>query len=136
MGLQVTHGAYTGSCTRFNQWRSQVADRVGFDLANTEEIPGESEETPPDRTDPVYIALAAIGHWKQNPANIMEVLLMHYDDDGEIRPEQAAPLADALEALAADAEPDDNPGSFYRTTMEFVKGLREAVALEETMYFQ
>src|SRR5689334_20148589 len=72
------------------------------------------------------------GDWDETPHDPLIVLFAHSDCDGVIRPAQAEPLADALEALLPKV--DDTPdaghigqrGGYVEVTKKFIAGLRAA----------
>ncbi len=79
----------------------------------------------------------------ETPDDPLIVLFAHSDCEGIIKPEQAAPLADALEALLPKLTEEAAPGfghihrrgGIKGCTEKFIAGLRTAVAANEPVDF-
>lgn len=68
------------------------------------------------------------GKWEKTPEDPLVVLFVHSDCEGTIDPDLAGPIADRLQSL-------DIPHDQKETTDTFIKGLRQAASLGETVEF-
>ena len=126
MGLDTTHNAWHGSYMRFSKWRNEVAEIAGYSI-----VPFGRYRIPQPLLDwGKYTESNSMGEWAETPADPLIVLLVHSDCDGLIMPQQALPLADALEALLPRME-----GWTRVRTIQFILGLRLAVELDEPVEF-
>lgn len=123
MTLKISHGAFDGMCSRFNDWRCAIAEMAGY---TTEE----------DDCGMVNVALDwdtisddnIWGTWNTPPADPLVVILAHSDVQGEIAPTDALRLADRLSELLI-------PAAWRNTTQKFIEGCRLAVWRNERMEF-
>jgi hypothetical protein len=147
MGLDTTHDCFHGSYRAFNVWRNKLAEVAGYQFAVPPEYPmGEVAVVNESKTGrelplidwghlaPREDSPALNGEWEETPKDPLLVLLVHYDCDGYIKPEQAGPLADRLEDLIPKL-PEQSKLRWQSTTEQFIKGLREAAAKGETVGF-
>ena len=147
MGAWVSHGAWSGSYSSFNRWRTQVASAAGYWVLP---IPKFSEGESGDSRLTWHYPFIIIdwghiepkqlqGEWDETPADPLMVLIAHSDCSGVLYPEQAVPLADRLEELLSVVE---NEGEEIRGVMnakslteKFIRGLRLAVEKNEFLEF-
>lgn len=140
MGLDTTHDAWHGAYSAFTRWRDEIAKAAGYAFLKSDGAHGFSRDVVaidwghiPER--------ALMGDWSglDAPKDPLMYLIAHSDCEGEIRPEQAAPLADALEALLPKLKGVPGGGhigpSFTEKTKTFIAGLRRAVAANEPLEF-
>lgn len=141
MGLEVSHDCWSGSYSSFSGWRHEIAMAAGYQVLTVKynDCPardcimldwGHTE-------DKNYM-----GEWDETPADPLHVLFVHCDCEGVIHPEQAGPLADALERLLPSlVESSQRNGVIFpnvfrvRQTEKFISGLRSAVAAGEIVEF-
>lgn len=120
MGLDTSHGCWSGAYSAFHRWRSTVAEAAG--LPRLDDMEGYK---------PGGLPWASLG---DNP---LVVLLNHSDCEGVIPVKDCAPLADALEALVPKM-PGSGSGNRFdwgEVTQRFVNGLRLAASLGEDVEF-
>jgi hypothetical protein len=138
MGLDCSHGAFSGAYSAFSRWRNAVAEAAGYSLDTSENgrtYPKLDWDSLPDAT--------LEGTWKETPEDPLLVLLAHSDCDGDIFPAQAGPLANRLEELlpeiakkhAADWGHITRDGGMVAVTRRFIYGLRLAQFLSEPLRF-
>jgi hypothetical protein len=136
MGLDCSHDAWHGAYSAFSRWRHKIAEAAGYAVWPVKYGDGMTHDT-------VMLDWGRItkenqfGAWEQTPADPLVVLFVHSDCEGEIRPEQAGPLADALERLLPDLDGDGGGhiGDYRSKTRAFIDGLRRAVAANEPLDF-
>ncbi len=130
MGLDCTHGAFSGAYSAFNRLRQEVCRAMGGSFPPHEDAsrdfalwywgPGYSEETHPGLYE----------------------FLFHSDCDGEIAPQECQLVADDLEALLPRISEDDGGGHIRRgggyraVAMTFVNGCRVAAMNDEPLLFR
>lgn len=107
MGLDISHGAWSGSYSTFHAWRCEVANAAGF----------PNWDCP--KTDPLTI------------------LLNHSDCDGEISWEDCKDIADRLIELMPkiDEEVWGNVWKRRTRTQCFIDGLMLAHSKQENLEF-
>lgn len=122
MGLDVSHGAFSGAYSAFHRWRVALCKAAGggFDEVNN--------------------CFSWDDRMEQWPG--FRVLLCHSDCDGEISPSDAASCADALETLlpVLDKMGDGGGhiarnGGFGQVTRDFIDGCRLAAERNEPLRF-
>lgn len=148
MGLWVSHDCFNGSYGAFNRWRDKLAEVAGYGFLPLD----YGRKTPDvdwDKLAPHEFSPTLNGEWdgievQEDP---LVYLIVHYDCDGFIYPQQAEPLANRLEELLDKLPQDGSIGtsgsyinrghddSFYRDTEQFIKGLRLAVENNERVVF-
>jgi hypothetical protein len=138
MGLDTSHDCWHGSYITFGHWRNAIAVAAGYAVYDvmTGHSPGRAHPKPTVMLDWGHLGTRAhlLGEWEETPSDPLLVLIVHADDEGWILKEQAAPLADRMEALLP-LIPEDN-GYEYRTRAErFIAGLRLAVERGESVVF-
>jgi hypothetical protein len=116
MGLDVTHGCWAGSYSLFKVWRSRLAE-----LAQMDEVAIDGRVT--EKT--------AQGVWDFEPADVLDVLLLHSDCDGIIPHRFCAPLADRLSGLVV----NDNQEWSAARSEQFIDGLRFAHSDNDDVIF-
>lgn len=132
MGLDTTHGCWNGPYSAFTRWRNRVAQLGGYDLRPCTEMPG-SFEVAIDWGQ--FVSKNYNGEWDETPSDILLVLIVHSDCDGQIDPKHAGPLADRLQAIL-DATPPRGLADDHRPATErFIAGLRLAAASGEPVRF-
>lgn len=141
MGLDTSHDCWHGAYSAFTRWRHHIARAAGYyvrpvkwsDNYEIESILLEWHRYHPEKE--------LQGDWDETPHDPLIVLFAHSDCDGVIRPAQAVPLADALEALLPKLEnPQDGGhigarGGYVEVTKQFITGLRAAAAAGEDIDF-
>jgi hypothetical protein len=136
MGLDCSHDAWRGAYSAFNRWRDTIAKAAGYAVLNVKFDDGMTQET--IMLDWGHITEANLyGDWEKTPSDPLIVLFVHSDCEGEIKPEQAVPLADALEKLipALGGDGGGHIGNVRAKTEAFIAGLRLAAAANEPLEF-
>ncbi len=122
MGLDTSHDCWHGAYSAFMRWRMKLAEVAGY---------GPNIYQAPDYSPAVDAA-----HERGDP---LAKLLWHSDCDGEIPWEDCTPLADALQELLPSLERagagGGHIGGYADKAKQFIKGLREAAELKETVEF-
>lgn len=135
MGLDTSHDAWHGAYSAFSRWRNAIAEAAGYSVwkVDMNNIPTETI-----MLDWGHITEANLfGLWPDPPHDPLIVLFAHSDCEGQIVPENAAPLADALAALLPKLEGDlgGHVGDIKHKTQLFIAGLRAAVEADEPLEF-
>lgn len=143
MGLDTSHGCWHGSYSSFATWRNYLATEFLGDLGYTvthAEI-GDSYEFPPERI-PVqdatdgYPNSVYLGDWESDPLDIIDVLMIHSDCEGEIPHRFTGPLAARLDGFRQQMTAETDPDGYLRAaTTRFVNGLLDACARGEAVDF-
>lgn len=141
MGLDTSHDCFSGAYSAFGRWRDAVAEAAGYTVRKVDWGQGYLQET--ILIDWGHITNGALhGDWEATPDDPLIVLIAHSDCEGVIKPEQARPLADRLEALlpALDAKGEGvghiaARGGFGGVTRRFIHGLRAAAEANENVEF-
>ena len=120
MGLDTSHDCWHGPYSSFNDWRRQVASAAGFDFDGLD--------------DSKYEWCNFLGMWRNEPADPIEVLLVHSDCDGYLFQHVAERIADRLEELLPALRGLDDFFAGPRTE-RFIAGLRRAVDEDEVVVF-
>ena len=134
MGLDTSHGCWSGPYSAFNRWREFISycemkarGERGDEAAKIISHGGHTNEA--------YTKALTDGHYDDQSVPI-NVLLAHPDCEGDIPAEMCGPIADAL---AAHAERFMPPRALYDekrpATERFIAGLREAAAAGEAVEF-
>lgn len=131
MGLDMTHDAWSGAYSAFNQFRTKIAEVSGY----REQWEGGRFEVD-DGEDTTESGIYD-GNWKKPPSDPILFLLLHSDCDGKIEPDHCRLLADRLEGLLPNLHGDGGGhlGDYRAKTERFIKGLREAAAAGEPLEF-
>ena len=111
MGLDTTHSAWSGSCSRFHQWRRYIADLNGINLDQMDGFGGDKEFDLKDDLTP---------------------LLSHSDCDGILTPEECERIARALTNMLERGIDED----FIEKTETFRDGGLLAVSKNENIEFR
>lgn len=112
MGLDVSYDCWHGSYGSFHAWRCAIAEAAMY--GNLNDYDGYTKNGKP---------------WPINDPLV--ILLSHSDCDGSIDSKDCGPLADRLEAIL----PVMHDEWTVRKTEFFIKGLRSAAALGESVEF-
>lgn len=139
MGLDTSHDCWHGPYSSFKRFREEVAaaakEHYGYE---------PNYEGHPFRAYMGWWDHDFHGHPGSRGADyheydhILDVFFIHSDCDGYIFPNDAEPLADALDALVGYLDDDPNNHRFWsarETLRTFIKGLREAVNNYEVVTF-
>ena len=141
MGLDVSHGCYSGSYRWFGIWRNELAKLAGYKIirptdARYIEVPDLNYDSFTDKNFE--------GKWRKPPKDILIVLLSHSDAEGYIYPEHTEPLAKRLRELMGCI--DDESATYkidnrykrkqiFCTTFQFTLGLDKAAKNKEKVCF-
>jgi hypothetical protein len=118
MGLDTNHNCFHGAYSAFGRWRDRLAALAGLD---------EKQLNARVTEDTIR------GEWKpEEPADVLDVLLLHSDCDGKISHRFCLPLADRLAQL----EKIDGDEWSRDRTLQFIAGLRSAHVAGDDIYFQ
>ena len=121
MGLDCSHDAFSGGYGRFNRFRQLVCSAAGGKF--------------PPHDDPqldnglIYYSDDFTG--TSHPG--FHEFMSHSDCEGDISPEMCAMVANDLEELLPKIKEIDENG--FKWTSQFIKGCREAHALNEPLEF-
>lgn len=141
MGLDTSHGCWHGAYSAFSRWRLAIARAAGYQVWPVEYDVGVKFDTIMLEWHRYRPEKELLGGWDVTPHDPLIVLFAHSDCDGIIKPEQAGPLADALEALlpkipdAPDSGHIGARGGYVAVTQQFIAGLRAAAAAGEPVDF-
>lgn len=116
MGLQTTHGCWHGPYSAFHEWRVEIAEVVGIDLAEMEGYDGTRR-------------------WEDLAPDPIHVLLDHPDSEGEIAAGDCIPLAERLEEIADRLKGGAPDFSHATAAHQFAAGLRRAALNNEPVVF-
>lgn len=140
MGLDTSHDCWHGAYSAFGQWRQTIAETAGYRVWPVQHDSGVCYPTIMLEWHR-YSEANMNGEWETMPHDPLIVLFAHNDCEGVIKPEQALPLADALEKLLPKLP--DGPesghigyrGGYRGCTEKFILGLRAAAAAGEVVDF-
>lgn len=113
MGLETSHDCWHGAYSSFSQWRHWLAAQIGVDLDSMQGFGGG-------------------GRWVDVESGLVP-LLDHSDCYGQIMPDDAARIADALDAIAENANPADEWE--ISRARQFSAGCRLAAEANEHIHF-
>lgn len=136
MGLDTSHDCWHGAYSAFTRWRHEVAKAAGYAVWSVTYDNGWKYDT--IMLDWGHITPKQLmGEWEATPNDPLIVLFAHSDCEGSIYPDQARPLADALEAIMPKLSGDygGHIGDISDKTRTFIDGLRKAVAANEPVEF-
>lgn len=123
MGLDTTHGCWSGAYSAFSRWRDAIAVAAGIS---------------PDWNSYSYENYQ--GEWNSPPSDPLLYLLVHSDCDGVIHPEHGTQVAGRLEQLLPQLDSHEGHGHIQPhlrgVTEQFIAGLREAAEAGEDVEFQ
>lgn len=144
MGLDITHGCWSGGYSAFMRWRIEIAKVADIPLELMENyyshdlIDGVENVQPPYIMDRLrrFDAYLPI-KWSALKPDVLHVLLNHSDCEGDIAADYCAPLADRLEELLPLLVGDGGGhiGMYRDKTQTFIDGLRLAASLNEAIEF-
>lgn len=132
MGLDCSHGAFSGSYGAFNQLRSFVCEAAG---GSWQDHSDESLNPELWYVDDAFSEATYPGLW---------AFLLHSDCDGELDPPTCAAVAKDLEALLPAMFGIDSPGrgriasngGYVATVRKFITGCWAAAAASEPLAFR
>lgn len=134
MGLDVSHDCYSGGYSSFNIWRDRVAIIAGYKMVLHE----PTGRMIPDLDWEKITMQQVKGNWKKTPKDPLLVLIVHYDCEGFIRPQQGKALATRLEELLPRLS-TERAGGFIPSDRDraeqFIKGLRQAAREGQNVLF-
>jgi hypothetical protein len=150
MGLDTSHGAWSGGYGSFNNWREQIAETAGFPPLELMEGFYAPNHNPFILVDNLLKNNSAPysyetlkkrlpikwDFFKQHP---LYELLSHSDCDGDISPEECKRIADGLTELLPllpDGEGGGHIGNWREKTQTFIDGCMEAYNAKEHLLFQ
>lgn len=114
MGLDVSHDCWSGSYSRFMQFRRAIADSLGFDIDEMKGFDGQKS-------------------WEGVCSDGWKVLLYHSDCEGEISVEESklllSEMTSHLEKFKAHAPP------WVDRYVQFMNGVKDAVDSNEEIDF-
>ena len=149
MGLDTSHDAWHGAYSAFKRWREKLAEVAGLPPLMMMEgfwVAGEAPYDPatlifhdPSGKEAVQRFHSGLPiKWDCLKPDPLHKLLFHSDCDGEIAAEDCGPIADSLEKLLP-LLPNGGGGghidNWRGKTEQFIKGLREAAAENESLDF-
>lgn len=154
MGLDTTHGCWSGPYSSFSRWREAVQVAAGWHLEERNDAGFHFRSAREVNWDAVTEDNIE-GNWDPIPEDPLVVLAAHSDCDGELPVPVLIPLAERLEELAArmgatDGQKPDDWLTAYghasrparadydgerNATLRFAAGLREAAAANEPVEF-
>lgn len=132
MSLELSHGAFKGSCSAFNRFRCVVA------LAAGGSYPPHDD---PELDENLWYHDT---EWSKQAHPGLTAFFDHDDDNGALSPQTCAALADELEELlpairaigGIDRGHIAQQGGFGRVARKFIRGCREAAAAGEELRFE
>jgi len=135
MGLDTSHGCWSGPYSAFHRWRRRIAEVAGLgDLDHYEGFQGTLGERALNTETKRF-----------EESHPLTPLLSHSDCDGKIDSKDCTGIADALEALLPvlegfakheqDARVRIANEWYVSKTKEFAEGLREAATAGEDVEF-
>jgi hypothetical protein len=133
MGLDVSHGCWSGSYSRFDRWRMKIVEVAGYSLSKDclgnklADIDWDSFEN-----ENYY------GKWRKTPKDILLVLIVHSDCEGKIYRRHQLPLAQRLEELLPllpSKHETWHSLDWQQVTKDFIEGLRYAHSKHEIVEF-
>lgn len=148
MGLDTSHDCWSGAYSSFMRWREKLMEVAG--LPPLMFMEGFFRKA--DAYDPIHWARKGLGSedgfnnyyaclpikWEALKPDPLHILLNHSDCDGEIRWEDAEPIAKRLEEIAdlmPAGEGGGHIGNWKEKTLQFAKGLRAAAQAKENVEF-
>lgn len=140
MGLDTTHGCWSGAYSAFARWCNELATVAGYEMGSPDEHGIAAPKIGWDRITLDNLA----GHWDDIPCRLdgtpdpLLILIAHYDCEGWILSRFCDPLADRLAELVPllPIDPDHGHIGHWRAKTErFICGLREAAKAGEDVEF-
>lgn len=130
MGLDVSHGAFSGAYSAFNRFRQAIAEAVGGSFP-----PHEDKSL--DRDFWYWGNTANAAEWPG-----LKILLDHSDCDGEISPQECVLVASDLDKLLPQLQLMGegsghiaNMGGYASAAKVFADGCRKAASRNEPLLF-
>lgn len=136
MGLSVSHGAWSGSCSYFNEWRRWLAGRVGVPLMAMEGFCDEFRAAHTNR----YTGKADSWTYEPLPWDMLRpdplhVLLNHSDCDGSISVHDLPPLEMRLREVASECPSSADAEDWIDAAYRFADGCARAIDAGEDLLF-
>lgn len=135
MGLDVSHGAWTGAYSAFNRFRQAVCQALGGSFP-----PHNPHDAKAKKLEPDYWYWGPEANPEEWPG--LAIFLAHSDCDGEISAEDAANIANELErllpkieALPIGAGHIQRDGGIRKVTLRFIEGCRAAAKAGQPLEF-
>lgn len=125
MGLDTTHGCWSGSYSGFGKWRTSIAREIGIDLDSMQGFARGVKRCPTCGHE----SLSGVS-WDALKPDPLHIVLSHSDCDGSIRWQDCEAIAARLEEVAPRLA-----NEWQEDTARFVAGLREAASLREDVEF-
>lgn len=117
MGLDTTHGCYSGAYSGFNEWRRWLAGKIDIDLLD-------------------YIGYGGSTKRLEDIEHNLEPLFNHSDCDGELSVEECKKIKIGLEEIFKNLDPDNYDERYnYEKTQTFIEGLELAIEKNEPVEF-
>jgi hypothetical protein len=158
MGLDTSHGCWSGPYSAFSSWRNALCLAAGWHLYEKEYNDGFKMKLPREINWDEVTNENIRGEWERLPEDPLVVLIAHSDCDGQLPVEVLLPLADRLEQLLDKFADDGPPGAprprpdhwradepwppqrahydgYRAATLRFIVGLRRAAAARESVEF-
>lgn len=145
MGLDTTHDCFHASYSTFAHWRNDIGRIIGWDIEDRASGSGEGYVIPEGRVpkqgraadevvtedgetytiswSTAYDNKVWLGQWDEDPEDVIDVLMLHSDCEGEIPVRFLEPLCHRLMDLMEQQEPDSWE---RRITGQFCVGLINA----------
>lgn len=147
MGLDTTHDCWHGAYSAFMRWREKLCEVAGLPPLLLMEGFFEKGSVYDPFTHLVKAKLEATAEsfyqclpiqWDSLKPSPLYKLLHHSDCEGEITAEDCGPIADALEKLLPllDGDGGGHIGPYKDKTEQFIRGLRDAAAANESVEFR
>lgn len=135
MGLDTTHNCWHGSYTGFSHWRNMVAATIDWKIS-TDGHYGIPEDRIPDQ-QPMggYPNSVYLGIWSNDPADVIDVLMVHSDCEGIIPHRFTLPLAQRLLQVADRMIEDEVDQWYIDAARDFASGLMRAHRANEDVEF-
>jgi hypothetical protein len=143
VGLDTSHGAFSGAYSSFTKWRADVARAAGYTVSLRKDAVSGFTYHDLGYDDRDYHDANYMGIWApdEEPDDILLVLLVHSDCSGVIDRRHVPFLAARLEELlpriremASSHAGDDSWSSPSRTTL-FIAGLNAAARARDEIEF-
>lgn len=118
MGLDTTHGAWSGGYGSFSSWRNWLANKIGIQLNEMEGFLGSKK-------------------WKQLPPDDLHILLNHSDCDGHISWKDCGKIAKRLSEILSTKDKADTENAYNWNKLEiFMNGCNLAFSKKQKLEFR
>lgn len=132
MGLVISHSAFYGSYTSFNEWRLEIATRVGIPLKLMEGYYIKQFDTDDGIPKEYKLNRVLPIGWDTLKPNPLHELLYHSDCEGYLNYSSLKKMLPKLEELIVN-EPKDT--WFYQRTHRFIEGAMAAIEFKHKLTF-